>query len=156
MRKMIVTCAGAAALFAATAFAPPLAQAMTIAAPAGLAKAARAANLTEDVAYVCRAGWRWRRCWWTPAMPTIDLTITARPTEPMRITARPTGPMPIGRTIIDLTRFTGRTIGPTHTTGRIIAPYSRRTGITPVRIIDRIAPGGDGAIGARGGDRQTS
>ena len=66
MRKMIVTCAGAAALFAATAFAPPLAQAMTIAAPAGLAKAAQAANLTEDVAYVCRAGWRWRRCWWTP------------------------------------------------------------------------------------------
>lgn len=66
MRKMIVTCAGAAALFAAIAFAPPLAQAMTIAAPAGLAKAARAANLTEDVAYVCRAGWRWRRCWWTP------------------------------------------------------------------------------------------
>jgi hypothetical protein len=66
MRKMIVTWAGAAALFAATAFAPPLAQAMTIAAPAGLAKAAQAANLTEDVAYVCRAGWRWRRCWWTP------------------------------------------------------------------------------------------
>src|SRR5947209_8780190 len=66
MRKVIVTCAGAAALFAAAAFAPPLAQAMTIAAPAGLAKAARAANLTEDVAYVCRAGWRGRRCWWTP------------------------------------------------------------------------------------------
>ena len=90
-----------------------------------------------------------------PAMPTIDLTITARPTEPMRITARPTGPMPIGRTIIDLTRFTGHTIGPTHTTGRTIAPYSQRTGITPVRITGRIAPGGDGAIGARGGDRQT-
>ena len=81
-----------------------------------------------------------------PAMPTIDLTITARPT----------GPMPIGRTIIDLTRFTGRTIGPTHTTGRTIVPYSRRMGITPVRITDRIAPGGDGAIGAHGGDRQTS
>ena len=80
-----------------------------------------------------------------PAMPTIDLTITARRT-----------PMRIGRTIIDLTRFTGRTIGPTRTTGRIIAPYSQRTRITPVRITDRIAPGGDGAIGARGGDRQTS
>jgi hypothetical protein len=66
MRKMIVTCAGAAALFAAAAFAPPLAQAMTIAAPAGLAKAAQAATLTEEVAYVCRGGWRWRRCWWTP------------------------------------------------------------------------------------------
>src|SRR5580693_8966366 len=81
-----------------------------------------------------------------PAMPTIDLTITALPT----------GPMPIGRTIIDLTRFTARTIGPPHTPGRTLAPYSRRTRITPVRITDRIAPGGDGAIGARGGDRQTS
>ena len=80
------------------------------------------------------------------AMPTIDLTITARPT----------GPMPIGRTIIALTRFTGRIIAPMRTTGRIIAPYSQRTRITPVRITDRIAPGGDGAIGARGGDRQTS
>src|SRR4029077_16143406 len=66
MRKMIVTCAGAAALFAAAAFAPPLAQAMTIAAPAGLAKAAQAATLTEEVAYICRGGWRWRRCGWTP------------------------------------------------------------------------------------------
>jgi hypothetical protein len=79
------------------------------------------------------------------AMPTIDLTITARRT-----------PMRIGRTIIDLTRFTGRIIAPMRTTGRIIAPYSQRTRITPVRITDRIAPGGDGAIGARGGDRQTS
>jgi hypothetical protein len=64
--------------------------------------------------------------------------------------------MRIGRTIIDLTRFTGRIIAPMRTTGRIIAPYSQRTRIIPVRITDRIAPGGDGAIGARGGDRQTS
>jgi hypothetical protein len=102
-----------------------------------------------------------------PAMPTIDLTITARPTGPMpigrtiidltRFTGRTIGPTrTTGRTIIDLTRFTGRIIGPTHTTGRTIAPYSRRTRITPVRITDRIAPGGDGAIGARGGDCQTS
>ena len=95
-----------------------------------------------------------------PAMPTIDLTITARPTGPMpigrtiidrtRFIGRTIGPTrTTGRTIIDLTRFTARTIGPTHTTGRTIAPYSRRTRITPVRITDRIAPGGDGAIGAR-------
>jgi hypothetical protein len=101
-----------------------------------------------------------------PAMPTIDLTITARRT-PMRIgrtiidltrfTGRTIGPTrTTGRSIIDPTRFTGRIIAPMRTTGRIIAPYSQRTRITPVRITDRIAPGGDGAIGARGGDRQTS
>jgi hypothetical protein len=77
-----------------------------------------------------------------PAMPTIDLTITALPTAPT----------PIDRTTIDPTRFTGRTIGLTHTTGRITAPRSQRTHITPVRITGRIAHGGDGAIGA-GGDR---
>jgi hypothetical protein len=66
MRRMILTCAGAAALITATVFAAPLAQAMTIAAPAGLAKAAAAENITQDVAYICRGGWRWRRCWWTP------------------------------------------------------------------------------------------
>jgi hypothetical protein len=96
-----------------------------------------------------------------PAMPTIDLTITARPTGPMPIgrcfTGRTIGPTrTTGRTIIAPTRFTGRIIAPMRTTGRIIAPYSQRTRITPVRITDRIAPGGDGAIGARGGDRQTS
>ena len=36
MRRMILTCAGAAALITATVFAAPLAQAMTIAAPAGV------------------------------------------------------------------------------------------------------------------------
>ena len=66
MRRIIMTCVGAAGLCMATAFAPSLAQAMTIAAPAGLAKAAAAENLTQDVAYVCRNGWWWRRCWWTP------------------------------------------------------------------------------------------
>ena len=72
MRKMIVTCAGAAALFAAAAFAPPLAQAMTIAAPASLYKAAQAANLTQDVAYVCRNGLFWRRRWWVgPVAPVV-------------------------------------------------------------------------------------
>ena len=156
MRKMIVTCAGAAALFAATAFAPPLAQAMTIAAPAGLAKAARAANLTEDVAYVCRAGWRWRRCWWTPGYAYYR-PYYYRPAYRAYAYYRPAYRAYAYRPfIIDLTRFTGRTIGPTHTTGRITAPYLQPTRTTPVRITDRIAPGGDGAIGARGGDRQTS
>ena len=62
MRRTIMTCAGAVVLlFTATAFAPPLAQGMTIAAPAGLVKAGEAANLTEDVRYVC--GWWGRRCW---------------------------------------------------------------------------------------------
>jgi hypothetical protein len=87
-------------------------------------------------------------------MPTIDLTITARHSGPMRITALPTAPTPIDPTTIDPTRFTGRTIGLTHTTGRITAPRSQRTRITPVRITGRIAHGGDGAIGAGGGDRQ--
>jgi hypothetical protein len=64
MRKIIITCVGAAVLFMAIAFIPPLAQAMTIAVPAGLGKAAAAADLTENVALVCRGGWRWRRCWW--------------------------------------------------------------------------------------------
>jgi hypothetical protein len=66
MRKIMMTCAGAAALFMAVAHAPPVAQAMTIAAPAGLGKAAQTLSLTEDVAFVCSPGWRWRRCWWTP------------------------------------------------------------------------------------------
>ena len=67
MRRIIVKCAGAA-LFMAIAFLPPSVQAMTIAAPAGLAKAAQPANLTQDVAYVCRWGsyWRYQGCWWTP------------------------------------------------------------------------------------------
>ena len=59
MRRIIMTCAGT--LFMATAFAPPLAQAMTIAAPAGLSSAAQEANLIQDVGVVC--GWWGRRCW---------------------------------------------------------------------------------------------
>ena len=70
MGRVIRTWVGAA-LFMATAFAPPLAQAMTIAAPAGLYKAAQAANLTQDVAWVCR-GLFWRRCWWVgPVAPVV-------------------------------------------------------------------------------------
>jgi hypothetical protein len=61
LRRIIVTWARAGALFMATAFAPPVAQSMTISTPAGLARAAQAANLTEHVQYVC--GWWGRRCW---------------------------------------------------------------------------------------------
>jgi hypothetical protein len=66
MRKLFMTCAGAAALFTIATFAPPAAQAMTLATPAGLSKAVQDNSLTENVAYVCRGGWGWRRCWWTP------------------------------------------------------------------------------------------
>jgi hypothetical protein len=66
MRKIITTCVGAAALFMTMAFAPPLVQAMTIAAPAGVGTAAQATKLAQDVVYVCR-GLLWRRCWWVPA-----------------------------------------------------------------------------------------
>jgi hypothetical protein len=66
MRRLVITCAGAAALFLTASFAPPPGQAMTIAAPAGLSKAIQETKLTEDVAYVCRGGWWWRRCAWVP------------------------------------------------------------------------------------------
>jgi hypothetical protein len=66
MRKIIMTCAAVAAMFTAAAFTPPRAVALTIAAPAGLSKAIHETNLTQDAAYVCRRGWAWRRCWWTP------------------------------------------------------------------------------------------
>jgi hypothetical protein len=66
MCRIITTCVGV--LFMVTAFAPPLAQAITIAAP--LDKAAQAANLTQDVVYVCR-GLFWRRCWWVGPAPVV-------------------------------------------------------------------------------------
>lgn len=69
MRKIVMTCAAAAALFVAAAFTAPLAQAMTSAVPVDLVKAAAGANLTENVGYICH--WRFRQCWWFP--PTICL-----------------------------------------------------------------------------------
>lgn len=65
MRKFFVTCAAAGGLVIIATIAPPSAQAMTLAVPAGLNPAIHEANLTQDVAYVCR-GWRRHRCWWTP------------------------------------------------------------------------------------------
>ena len=66
MRRIAITCVGATALFMTTNFAPSSSQAMTIATPAGLNKAIQETKLTEDVAYVCRGGWWWRRCGWVP------------------------------------------------------------------------------------------
>jgi hypothetical protein len=66
MRRLFMTCAGTVALFMTASFAPPAAQAMNIAAPAGLSKAMHEANLAQDVAYICRGGWLWRRCGWVP------------------------------------------------------------------------------------------
>jgi hypothetical protein len=59
MHRIII--AWAAALLMATAFAGPPARAVTIAAPAGLVRAAQVANVVQDVQYVC--GWWGRRCW---------------------------------------------------------------------------------------------
>ncbi len=66
MRKILMTCAGAMALFTIATFAPSRTQAMTLATPAGLSKALHDNSLTENVAYICRGGWGWRRCGWTP------------------------------------------------------------------------------------------
>jgi hypothetical protein len=67
MRKFFMTGAATAILLITATIAPPPAQAMTLAVPAGLGEAIHETNLAQDVAYVCRGGWRWRRCWWTPA-----------------------------------------------------------------------------------------
>ena len=67
MRRLFMACAGAAALFMSPTFASHPAQAITLAAPAGLSKAIQDAKLTQDVAYVCRGGWWWRRCFFAAA-----------------------------------------------------------------------------------------
>jgi hypothetical protein len=61
MRRIITTWAGTAALFLTTAFAATPTRALTIAAPAGLVRAAQVADVVRDVQYVC--GWWGRRCW---------------------------------------------------------------------------------------------
>jgi hypothetical protein len=43
-------------------FAPSRTQAITIAAPAALGEVIQQAHLVERVSYICRGGWRWRRC----------------------------------------------------------------------------------------------
>jgi hypothetical protein len=80
MRKLFVTCAGAVALLTTATFAPPAAQAVTIATPAGLGKAVADNKLTESVGCWGRCGWGprfgfyrpafsygWYRPWYRPA-----------------------------------------------------------------------------------------
>jgi hypothetical protein len=67
MRKILASCTAAGAVMAAATFsdiAP--APAMTIATPAALGAAAQQMDLKQGVAYVCRGGWRWHRCFWRP------------------------------------------------------------------------------------------
>ena len=56
MRRIIMT--GAAAVFTATPFAASSAEAVAIAAPAGVV---RSAQVVQDMPYVC--GWWGRQCW---------------------------------------------------------------------------------------------
>jgi hypothetical protein len=73
MRRTILSAAAALALLTAGAVVPNSAEAMTIAAPAGL-HAAIGGPLAQDAAYLCRRVWRcgyygcgWRRaCYWGP------------------------------------------------------------------------------------------
>jgi hypothetical protein len=65
MHKLFMTCAATViGLMIATA-APHHAHAMVIAAPASVGKVMHEVNRTQDVAYICRAGWEWQRCWGT-------------------------------------------------------------------------------------------
>ena len=80
MRKTLIVCTVAIAVFAASAIASPRAEAITIGSPAGLSAAIYEANRAQDVAYygysygysspygyyryVCRA-W-WKGCGWEP------------------------------------------------------------------------------------------
>jgi hypothetical protein len=72
MRRIILTTAATLAILAAGSI-TNRADAMTVAMPAGIAKAIDGSSLAQDVAYVCRRVWRcgpwgcgWRRhCWWT-------------------------------------------------------------------------------------------
>ena len=72
MRRIVLTTAATLAILAAGSI-PNRADAMTVAMPAGIAKAIDGSSLAQDVAYVCRRVWRcgpwgcgWRRvCWWT-------------------------------------------------------------------------------------------
>ena len=72
MRRIVLTTAATLAILAAGSI-TNRADAMTVAMPAGIAKAIDGSSLAQDVAYVCRRVWRcgpwgcgWRRvCWWT-------------------------------------------------------------------------------------------
>ncbi len=73
MRRTMLSMAAALALLSAGAFLPNRAEALTLAAPAGMQEATGGSGLVQDAAYICRRAWRcgyygcgWRRaCWWT-------------------------------------------------------------------------------------------
>jgi hypothetical protein len=73
MRRTILAAAATVALLTAGAFLPSRAEAMTLAAPAGVEAAVGGVNLAQNAAYICRRVWRcgyygcgWRRaCWWS-------------------------------------------------------------------------------------------
>jgi len=62
MHRFSSGCAAAAIGLMIASFAPFRAQAMTIAVPAALGEVIHQAHPVEGVSYVCRGGWRWRRC----------------------------------------------------------------------------------------------
>jgi len=73
MRRILLSATAALAMLAGPAIMADRAEAMTLAAPAGMHEALGNTGLAQDVAYVCRRVWRcgyygcgWRRaCWWT-------------------------------------------------------------------------------------------
>lgn len=73
MRRILLSAAAAIAMLSSMAIMADRAEAMTLAAPAGMQEAVGDVNLAQDAAYVCRRVWRcgyygcgWRRaCWWT-------------------------------------------------------------------------------------------
>jgi len=78
MRRIVLATAATLAVLAAGSLVPNRAEAMTVAAPAGLMAAIDGTRLKQDVAYVCRRVWRcgpygycgWRRaCWYTGGGP---------------------------------------------------------------------------------------
>lgn len=74
MRRTFLALSASLAVLAAGSLLPTSADAMTLAAPAGVQAAINENSLAQDVAYVCRRVWRcgyygcgWRRaCYYTP------------------------------------------------------------------------------------------
>jgi len=70
MRRILLALAALTAILSSLALLPNPANAMTLAAPAGINAALQGHGLSEEAAYVCRRrcgpyGCA-RRCWWTP------------------------------------------------------------------------------------------
>jgi hypothetical protein len=66
MRKTVLAIAASLAILTTGSLVANRAEALPLAAPAGLSAAIANTSITEDVAYVCRRRWHHRRhCWWT-------------------------------------------------------------------------------------------